>query len=111
MTPPEKPEWFQLADNDRFIPAKKAKFNFKIVALSIPMLVIGLGVAAAQVGDEAPASAQNVAQGAPVATDTASPVATPTMAAPSVSSISDDREDHDRAGNYEEDEEEEEEED
>jgi hypothetical protein len=58
MAPMNKPEWFQLAESDGGLPRRNAKRGFRALALSIPLMAIGIGVVVAQTSDEAPAIAE-----------------------------------------------------
>ena len=79
MTPPQKPEWFQLVDNDGGKPRKNVKRGFRTLALSIPLLAIGIGVVVAQTSNEAPASAETTSAAA-----TQAPIVTTSTLAPKV---------------------------
>jgi hypothetical protein len=56
MAPMNKPEWFQLAESDGGLPRRNAKRGFRALALSIPLMAIGVVVA--QTSNEAPAIAE-----------------------------------------------------
>ena len=71
MTPPQKPEWFQLVESDGGKPRKNVKRGFRALALSIPLLAIGIGVVVAQTSNESPASAETTSAAA-----TQSPIVT-----------------------------------
>ena len=58
MEPMKKPEWFELAESDGPKPRPVLKSGFRTIALSIPLLAIGVGVVAAQTSNESPASAE-----------------------------------------------------
>ena len=58
MDPMNKPEWFQLVEKDGGLPRRTAKRGFRAVALSVPLLAIGIGVVVAQSSNESPASAE-----------------------------------------------------
>lgn len=79
MTPPQKPEWFQLVDNDGGKPRKNVKRGFRTLALSIPLLAIGIGVVVAQTSNEAPASAETTSVAA-----TQAPIVATASVAPKV---------------------------
>ena len=73
MDPMNKPEWFQIAENDGVKPRKTVKRGVRAFALSLPLLAIGIGVVVAQSSDESPANADSTSVAA-----TASPkVSTP----------------------------------
>ena len=84
MDPMNKPEWFQLAESDGGLPRRNVKRGFRALALSVPLMAIGIGVVLAQTSNEAPAVAETTSVAA-----TQSPIATtstPTLvAAPSQS--------------------------
>ena len=84
MAPMNKPEWFQLAESDGGLPRRNVKRGFRALALSVPLMAIGIGVVLAQTSNEAPAVAETTSVAA-----TQSPIATtstPTLvAAPSQS--------------------------
>jgi len=86
MDPMKKPEWFQLAEKDRGLPRRTAKRGFRAVALSIPLLAIGIGVVVAQSSNESPASAETTSVAATQSPQVAtSPVAPKVVSAPSKS--------------------------
>ncbi|MGI9144874.1 MAG: hypothetical protein ACR2I6_05200 [Candidatus Planktophila sp.] len=60
MTPPKKPEWFEIADSDGGKPQRKIKRGVRALALTVPLLAIGIGVVLAQSSDESPANAESV---------------------------------------------------
>jgi hypothetical protein len=84
MTPPQKPEWFQLVESDGGKPRKNVKRGFRALALSIPLLAIGIGVVVAQTSNESPASAETTSAAA-----TQSPIVTtaPVTTAPDAPKI------------------------
>ncbi|TSA46664.1 MAG: hypothetical protein D4R50_04555 [Actinomycetales bacterium] len=57
MTPMNKPEWFQMAENDGPKPVRTIKRGARIMALIAPLLLLGVGVLVAQSNDGGPASA------------------------------------------------------
>jgi len=64
MTPPQKPEWMELADADSVpVIKKKTRFIPALIA-SVALAIVGVGAIASQITDEAPASATE--QTAPV---------------------------------------------
>ena len=67
MAPMNKPEWFQLAESDGGLPRRNAKRGFRALALSIPLMAIGIGVVVAQTSNEAPAIAETTSVKAPIA--------------------------------------------
>ena len=60
MTPPKKPEWFEIAESDDGKPQRKIKRGVRALALTVPLLAIGIGVVLAQSSDESPANAESV---------------------------------------------------
>ena len=60
MTPPKKPEWFELTESDAVKPRTSVKRSSRGVLLAVPLLLIGVGVVVAQGTDESPASAETV---------------------------------------------------
>ena len=58
MTPPKKPEWFQLAESDGIKPRASVKRSARGMLLALPLLLIGVGVVVAQTTDESPAGAE-----------------------------------------------------
>jgi hypothetical protein len=85
MNPMNKPEWFELVEKDGGLPRRTAKRGFRAVALSIPLLAIGIGVVVAQSSNEAPASAETTSVAATQSPQvTTSPVAStqPAIAKP-----------------------------
>ena len=86
MDPIKKPEWFELVEKDGGLPRRPAKRGFRAVALSIPLLAIGIGVVVAQSSNEAPASAETTSVAATQSPQvTTSPVASKVVSAPSKS--------------------------
>ena len=60
MTPPKKPEWFELTEGDAVKPRTSVKRSARGVLLALPLLLIGVGVVVAQGTDESPAAAESV---------------------------------------------------
>jgi hypothetical protein len=60
MTPPKKPEWFELTEGDAVKPRTSVKRNARGVLLALPLLLIGAGVVVAQGTDESPAVAESI---------------------------------------------------
>jgi hypothetical protein len=86
MDPMNKPEWFQLAESDGGLPRRNVKRGFRALALSVPLMAIGIGVVLAQTSNEAPAIAETTSVAAtqsPLVTT--SPVAPTLVTAPSQS--------------------------
>jgi hypothetical protein len=59
MTPPKKPEWFELTEGDAVKPRTSVKRSARGVLLALPLLFIGVGVVVAQGTDESPAIAES----------------------------------------------------
>lgn len=57
MTPPQKPEWMELTDADSVPTIKKKTRLLPAMIASVALAIVGLGAIAAQISDEAPASA------------------------------------------------------
>jgi len=60
MTPPKKPEWFELAESDGGKARTSVKRSARGALLALPLLLIGVGVVVAQDTDESPAIAEPV---------------------------------------------------
>jgi hypothetical protein len=60
MTTPKKPEWFELAESDGGKAHTSVKRSARGALLSLPLLLIGVGVVVAQGTDESPAIAEPV---------------------------------------------------
>jgi hypothetical protein len=60
MTPPKKPEWFELTQADGVNPRTSVKTSARGVLLALPLMLIGAGVVIAQTADESPALAESV---------------------------------------------------
>ena len=57
MTPPQKPEWMELADADSVPSTKKSSRLLPALLASMALAIVGVGAIANQVTNEAPASA------------------------------------------------------
>jgi len=60
VTPPKKPEWFELAESDGIQPRASVKRSARGALLALPLLLIGVGVVVAQSTDESPVLAETV---------------------------------------------------
>jgi hypothetical protein len=102
MTPPKKPEWFELTESDRVKPRTSVKRSARGVLLALPLLLIGVGVVVAQGTDESPAIAEPVTTLASAAPSMSANVAlaNPSIAIPPTGGEDDD-------DDYEEDDDEE----
>ena len=88
MAPMNKPEWFQLAESDGGLPRRNVKRGFRALALSIPLMAIGIGVVLAQTSNESPAIAETTSVAAPIATtSTPTLVTAPSQSTKAVQSI------------------------
>jgi hypothetical protein len=125
MTENNKPEWFEIAENDGPAAPPKASKTLPVLAVFATALILGIGAVVAQVQDNSPASAVDAANVQTEATNNAtsqSPMTDPSVGS-SVSSTSglknpaiaqlptkgddDDEEDEDEEDEDEEDEDEE----
>ena len=102
MTPPKKPEWFELAENDGGKAHTSVKRSARGALLALPLLLIGVGVVVAQGTDESPAIAEPVTTLASAAPSMSANVAlaNPSIAIPPTGGEDDD-------DDYEEDDDEE----
>ena len=79
-----KPEWFELAENDGGKTHFEIKRGFRSLALAIPLLAIGAGVVFAQTSNESPANAETatvaIASAAPSVAQYVKPSITSTVA-------------------------------
>jgi len=82
MTDNNKPEWFEIAENDGPAQPKKVRRSLPIAAVTAIALVIGVGAVVAQTQEESPANA--VENTLTQATATATQAAQVKQAAPSV---------------------------
>ena len=89
MEPMKKPEWFELAESDGPKPRPVLKSGFRTIALSIPLLAIGVGVVAAQSSNESAAIAEEatvaIASAAPSVTQSVTPSLTSAVVQPKAS--------------------------
>ena len=97
MTPPKKPEWFQLAESDGGKAHTSVKRSARGALLALPLLLIGVGVVVAQGTDESPAIAEPVTTLASAAPSMSANVAlaNPSIAIPPTGGEDDDEEDDD----------------
>ncbi len=94
MTPPKKPEWFELAESDGGKAHTSVKRSARGALLALPLLLIGVGVVVAQGTDESPAIAESVttlASAAPSMSATVA-LANPSIAVPPTGGEDDDDE-------------------
>jgi hypothetical protein len=109
MEPMKKPEWFELAENDPAMPPRNVKRGFRALALSVPLMAIGIGVVLAQTSNESPASAETASVAAaqnttsavesqgvssPTKLTQAAQSSQPTIAVPPVGGGDDDEDDY-----------------
>jgi hypothetical protein len=57
MTPPQKPEWMELADSDSAPTPKKVRRLVPAIIAAAAIAIVGVGAIATQISDEQPASA------------------------------------------------------
>ena len=108
MTPPKKPEWFELTESDGVKPRASVKRSARGVLLALPLLLIGVGVVVAQGTDESPAVAESittVASAAPQAGAAITPA--PAIATPPTGGGDDDDDDYEEEDDDEDEDEEE----
>jgi hypothetical protein len=105
MTPPKKPEWFELAESDGGKPRTSVKRSARGVLLALPLLLIGVGVVVAQGTDESPAVAESITTIASAAPSMSPDVALvkPSIATPPTGGEDDDDDYEDEDENEEED--------
>jgi hypothetical protein len=90
MTENNKPEWFEIAENDGPTASPKASKTLPVLAVFATALILGIGAVVAQVQDNSPASAVDTAIVQTEATNNAtskSPMTDPSVGS-SVSSTS-----------------------
>jgi hypothetical protein len=83
MTSKEKPEWFEIAENDKSSNVRPISKRAPILALAATALILGVGAVVAQTQEESPASAVQKASPTPTAPEQSQN--TPVAKAPSVS--------------------------
>ena len=84
MTPPKKPEWFELAESDGVKPRASVKRSARGALLALPLLLIGVGVVVAQSTDESPVLAETVTTVASAAPEINATPTTPAIKSSSV---------------------------
>ena len=101
MTPPQKPEWMELADADSVPVIKKKKHFIPALIASAALAIVGVGAIASQIGEEAPASANEQVLPTQSNSPAAAVALTPATKTPSIASLPKNggREDHEREGN------------
>ena len=90
MTENNKPEWFEIAENDGPTAPPKASKTLPVLAVFATALILGIGAVVAQVQDDSPTSAVDAANVQTEATNNAtsqSPMTDPSVGS-SVSSTS-----------------------
>ena len=96
MTPPKKPEWFELTEGDGVKPRTSVKRSARGVLLALPLLLIGVGVVVAQGTDESPAVAESITTAASAAPQVSAAITTaPAIATPPTGGGDDDDEEDD----------------
>ena len=78
MTENNKPEWFEIAENDGPAVPSKASKTLPLAAVFATALILGVGAVVAQVQEESPAMAVDTAS---VQTTVSSSTASPTLVA------------------------------
>ena len=85
MTENNKPEWFEIAENDGPTQPAKVRRSLPVAAVMAAALIIGVGAVVAQTQEEPPANATettSVANNQITAATTAAATSAPTTAAP-----------------------------
>ena len=87
MTENNKPEWFEIAENDGPALPPKASKTLPLAAVIATALILGVGAVVAQVQEESPATAVEIASVQTTASSsTASPTSVAQVSNPSTSS-------------------------
>ena len=87
MTENNKPEWFEIAENDGPAVLPKASKTLPLAAVFATVLILGIGAVVAQVQEESPATALDTASVQTTASSsTASPASVAQVSNPSTSS-------------------------
>jgi hypothetical protein len=87
MTEKNKPEWFQIAENDGPAAPAKASKTLPLAAVFAAALILGIGAVVSQIQDKSPASAVDAASvQVEVAHNTTSAISQSPMTDPSVGS-------------------------
>lgn len=79
MTPPQKPEWIEIAEKDKSISPNKVSKGLPVVALVVTASILGIGSIFAQSAQESPTSTVEMA--APVVQNTQSIEPSPAIVA------------------------------
>ncbi|MCX6443053.1 MAG: hypothetical protein NTW43_02605 [Actinobacteria bacterium] len=85
MTENNKPEWFEIAENDQPSAPRKASKTLPLAGVLVATLIIGIGAVVAQVQGEPPATAivatstQTAAANSSTPSASAAPFATPAV--------------------------------
>lgn len=69
MTPQEKPEWFEISENDSSSNVRPISKRIPVLALVATALILGVGAVVAQTQEESPASAVEATTTVPAITD------------------------------------------
>lgn len=85
MTPPEKPEWIEIADADSAATPRRVSKKLPALALIITATIIGAGAVFAQTADQSPASAATALAPVVQSSTSAQPDATNTSPSTQVS--------------------------
>ena len=79
MTPPNKPEWMELADADSAPQTKKVTRALPALVLAAALSIVGVGALVAQNGVQSPATATEQGVSASVTSAASAPSVTTTM--------------------------------
>ena len=82
MTPPNKPEWMELADADSAPQTKKVTRALPAFVLAAALSIVGVGALVAQSGSETPVTATEQGVNASATSSPAEPSATTAIANP-----------------------------
>jgi len=85
MTPPEKPEWIEIADADNAATPRRVSKKLPALALIITVTIIGAGAVFGQTADQSPASAATALAPVVQSSTSAQPDATNTSPSTQVS--------------------------
>lgn len=69
MTPKEKPEWFEISENDKSSNVRPISKRIPILALVATALILGVGAVIAQTQEESPASANEASTASPTVSE------------------------------------------
>lgn len=101
MTPPDKPEWIQLAETDSAPQVKRTVRALPALVLATAMSIVGLGALVAQNGAETPAISSEQGINLSVASSPAEPT---NPQQPSIASLPSGGDDDEEDNDYDDDE-------